>query len=654
MLKSKKGLLKLLKLTFGFILLLLLSGFLLRSTVLNQLLNSRFERIGARTGLNIQYKEAGFTGLSTVFIEQLSFKPPHSDTLLTVKRVSIHIRTMPLLLLKIRFANLEVTDPLINLVRNGTESNYLLLLDLKKSDTTTKHTDSIPPDYAARVSALFNAAFRYVPSEVNIRNFNIVASINRHNFSFGFPELSIAGSEFSTLAAVTDDSLHMQWHLSGILDPSGRNVAIKIATAGTGKVQIPYIASRWQTVLAFDSASFNMGFSEAADTAARITGEASVYGPLINNPRLSPQDIAFNFSRINYNFTIGKSFIQLDSTSVIRYNLVAFHPFVRYDFSPAKQLTLRINEPDFSARDFFGSFPAGLFTNFEGIKVKGRLGFYLSFVYPVASPDSIQFNAWLTSKGFAVEKFGKTNFGYINEPFVYTAFEKGEPVRQFVVGPENREYRPLSAMPGHLQKAVMTSEDGQFFNHRGFLPDAIRESIITDIKEKRFARGGSTISMQLVKNVFLNRNKNITRKLEEMLITWMIESQHLVSKERMFEVYLNIIEMGPMVYGMNEASQFYFKKDVSKLTLAESIYLASIIPKPKWFKYSFDQNGNLREYLQSYYSLVSTKMLKKEWITQDEFNELRPVIELKGPARLLVVPADSIPLVLPDEEPDFE
>jgi membrane peptidoglycan carboxypeptidase len=189
----------------------------------------------------------------------------------------------------------------------------------------------------------------------------------------------------------------------------------------------------------------------------------------------------------------------------------------------------------------------------------------------------------------------------------------------------------------------MTSEDGAFFHHNGFLPDAIRESIITNIKQKRFARGASTISMQLVKNAFLTHSKNITRKIEEMLITWLIESEHLSGKERMLEVYLNIIETGPMIYGVNEAAIFYFNKDVSKLTLAESIFVASIVPRPKWFKYAFDSNGNLREHMKAYYDLVSLKMLGKEWISQQEYEDLLPKVELKGPAHKMLVPVDSIP-----------
>jgi membrane peptidoglycan carboxypeptidase len=220
-----------------------------------------------------------------------------------------------------------------------------------------------------------------------------------------------------------------------------------------------------------------------------------------------------------------------------------------------------------------------------------------------------------------------------------------------MVGPSNSDFRPLQAIPQRLQYAIMTSEDGAFFYHRGFLPDAIRESLIKNIKERRFARGGSTISMQLVKNLFLTRNKNITRKVEEMLITWLIESERLVSKERMMEVYLNVIETGPMVYGVNEAAHFYFAKDVSKLTLAESFFIASIVPKPKWFKYSFDSNGQLREHMKAYYELVSGKMLGKGWFTEQEHQALLPVVDLKGPARNLVILSDSIPA---DFEEDME
>ena len=310
---------------------------------------------------------------------------------------------------------------------------------------------------------------------------------------------------------------------------------------------------------------------------------------------------------------------------------------------PSKQFTIILNKPRFNANDFFESLPKGLFHNLEGIKTSGDLGFHLKFMVDLARPDDLVFSSGLEKQHFRILSHCNTNLSKLNEPFMYTACEKGVPVRIFQIGPSNPNFRTLDAIPAYLKNAIMTSEDGQFFNHHGFLPDAFRQAMITNIKERRFVRGGSTISMQLVKNVFLNRNKTITRKLEEALIVWLIENNGLSSKERMYEVYLNIIEMGPMIYGVNEGAQFYFAKDVSKLSLAEAIYMASIVPHPKWFRYSFDSDGYLREFLASYYKLISEKMLHKGLITQKDFDALLPQVELKGLAKSLLLPADSIP-----------
>ena len=178
----------------------------------------------------------------------------------------------------------------------------------------------------------------------------------------------------------------------------------------------------------------------------------------------------------------------------------------------------------------------------------------------------------------------------------------------------------------------MQSEDAGFFQHAGFIPSAIRESLIQDIKERRFARGGSTLSMQLVKNVFLSRKKTIARKLEEILIVWLIETNHLTPKERMFEVYLNIVEWGPLIYGAAEASHFYFKKEPADLTLSECIFLASIIPKPKHVRYCFD-GLELKPYYEEYFNVILNRMTDRGRITAEEAQNAGPgSVKITGPA----------------------
>jgi membrane peptidoglycan carboxypeptidase len=174
-----------------------------------------------------------------------------------------------------------------------------------------------------------------------------------------------------------------------------------------------------------------------------------------------------------------------------------------------------------------------------------------------------------------------------------------------------------------------------------------------NLKKGDFVRGGSTISMQMVKNVFLTRQKTIGRKIEEALIVWLIENQSISTKQRMYEVYLNIIEWGPNVYGIKDASRFYFGKDPADLNLSESIYLASIVPKPKAFKYSFDKYGNLRGSVANYYRLISGIMVRRGLISQAEYENLQPRVNLYGRARDLIVTAEMPPEEL-DELSDRE
>jgi membrane peptidoglycan carboxypeptidase len=148
--------------------------------------------------------------------------------------------------------------------------------------------------------------------------------------------------------------------------------------------------------------------------------------------------------------------------------------------------------------------------------------------------------------------------------------------------------------------------------------------------------------MQLVKNIFLTRDKVLSRKFEEVLITWLIENNHITAKERMFEVYLNIIEWGPNVYGIGEAARFYFDKHPSQLTLQESIYLSSIIPRPKTFRSFFGPDGNLRPWLKSTYRFISGRMVMRQWALPEDTIGLVPNVQLKGPAKNFIIVTDTI------------
>ena len=135
--------------------------------------------------------------------------------------------------------------------------------------------------------------------------------------------------------------------------------------------------------------------------------------------------------------------------------------------------------------------------------------------------------------------------------------------------------------------------------------------------------------MQLTKNLFLNRNKVFSRKFEEMVLVWLIEDYHLISKERMFEIYVNIAEWGPNIIGIGEASDFYFGKKPQELTLGECLYLASLIRAPKHYRNTLDEYGNVIDSKREELIFVARRMAEREFITEEELNHFNSFIHTK-------------------------
>jgi len=137
---------------------------------------------------------------------------------------------------------------------------------------------------------------------------------------------------------------------------------------------------------------------------------------------------------------------------------------------------------------------------------------------------------------------------------------------------------PLAALPRELINAVIVEEDGTFYSHGGIDWFEVKESIEKDVRERRAARGASTITQQLAKNLYLSTSKDPIRKAKELIITLLLEQA--LSKDRILELYLNVIEWGRGIFGADAAALAYFGKPASQLSLDESVRLAAVIPSP--------------------------------------------------------------------------
>jgi membrane peptidoglycan carboxypeptidase len=152
-------------------------------------------------------------------------------------------------------------------------------------------------------------------------------------------------------------------------------------------------------------------------------------------------------------------------------------------------------------------------------------------------------------------------------------------------------YVPLQHISPWMIRAAMTTEDNSFFKHHGFNWYALKDSVEDNIEAGGYVRGASTISMQLVKNVFLYRNKVLARKFQEAFLVWLMEDVADIPKARLLELYFNVIEYGPGIYGIHDAAVHYFGKRPDRLTLTEVAWLVSIVPNPKKYHIYYERGS---------------------------------------------------------------
>jgi monofunctional biosynthetic peptidoglycan transglycosylase len=178
-----------------------------------------------------------------------------------------------------------------------------------------------------------------------------------------------------------------------------------------------------------------------------------------------------------------------------------------------------------------------------------------------------------------------------------------------------QKWLALRDIPLILQRTIRISEDANFYQHDGVDYFELQEAIKKNLTQKALSRGGSTITQQLAKNLFLSTQKSIFRKSKEFFITKSLEKE--LSKNRIFQLYLNVIEFGPGIFGIEAAANYYYKKSVSQLNLEQVIRLTAIIPRPLAI-----HPRSERRWLLWRCRWIAKKLYLYKYITSDEYQEM--------------------------------
>jgi monofunctional glycosyltransferase len=181
------------------------------------------------------------------------------------------------------------------------------------------------------------------------------------------------------------------------------------------------------------------------------------------------------------------------------------------------------------------------------------------------------------------------------------------------------EWTPIADINRDFLYAIVFSEDQTFFDHNGVNYDALINSLAENIKKREYAYGGSTISQQVVKNLFFTNDKSIRRKIQEILVVRKLEKQF--KKNEILELYLNLAELGPDMYGVREAANHYFGKEPKQINAAEGTFVALMLPSPRGNYYKVYENKNLTKQSRKHINRVLRDMLFKEFITESEYRQ---------------------------------
>ena len=617
----------------GLLLLAVAGFFIFRNSILEKAIQKASDKVSREYNSTFTVKQAAFEGFSDIAMQGITLVPKNADTLLSLESLHTKINVSQLLTGDLQLGGLDMKNGYVQLVRNKNGKNFDAFLKPAKKQVKEETVGEEEKNYAKRVYRMLNRALNLVPTDMTLQNLSLRLDDMGKKVRIDLEQLRLEDKELQSDFGVMEGNVVQNWKVQGIADPRNKQCDLKFFNSDTTRIELPYIARRFNLHSGFDSVRLKVDNMDMDGGELHVDGFASISDFMVSHPKIAHKDVVIDSARFDYHFRFGSDFMELDSSSTVQFNKVKFSPFARYSVAEDTVYQLKARIPKMRAQDFIVSLPKGLFTHFEGMEADGQFSYDLDFEYNKNKPNDLVFDSTLSKDGLKITKYGEADLAKLNTAFTYRAIEDGVPQRAVVVGPANPNFTPMELISPYLVDAVLTSEDPSFYRHRGFISEAFRQSIIQNIKTKKFKRGASTISMQLVKNVFLTREKTLSRKMEEILLVYILENNRIAGKQRMLEVYLNVIEWGPNVYGIGEASNYYFQKPPILLSLDESVYLASIVPSPKKYAWKFNSQGDLKSYAQKHNKYIENLMLRRGLITAEDTIAQDGQVYLSGPAR---------------------
>lgn len=609
--------------TVAALIVVLLVGFIWAMAVRGQLLDKAVsratEKLQTDYGLRFEVDSYGFSGLKTVRFEKVRLYPDSADDLANIGVFQVSVKLFPLLSGNVRIGQLMLSDADITLVKKDSTANYDFLFGKDGEVNQEQSASNDSTTLAEKVDAVFKRAFQVVPEDLELERVSLSFQDSLSRQEVIIPEGRIDNGDYDIDVFLNNEQA--KWNFKGNIHPGRQTLNVRISSDKEG-AELPFLGKRFGLKISFEELYFHLDeVYRRGKERLDVKGGWSAKNLKVFHDRLSAETIALPEGAAKGGFSVSENTIELLPETQVQVREFSFRPELKFQRKPTKEIHLSVHTGKFQAQDFFDAIPKGLFENLDGLKVEGEIQYDLDFQVDLAQPDSLIFESRVDDADLKIVQWGKADIAALNGPYLYQAYEDTVMMREIKLDASSDNFTPLDQIAPILKKTVLNTEDPFFYDHEGFELEAFRMSIATNIKERQFKRGASTISMQLVKNLFLHRNKTMMRKFEEILLVWLMERSDQVSKDRLLEIYLNIIEWGKNVYGIKEGAHYYFGKTPAEIGIGESLYLSSIIPRPKTGLSSFDYTGHLKPWVRKHFNTYGYIMNRRNQLQDEQVPE---------------------------------
>jgi hypothetical protein len=475
----------------------------------------------------------------------------------------------------------------------------------EKDDTYVEREKFFYPVYKKGVAAFFEhaIAIRVKDLAVNISG-RLIEIVDLQIL-----ENNIQGEIYSMDSSV---------NFTGVIDRPGKTI-----TVNKGHATILDQSVGIENMYLFFRESYQQG-----DNESLISFKLGFKGIQINNENISLHSSYINSIELDFEIRFSKShFLITDNSGGIFENI----PFMFKLYHKKEEPELvKMNFLFKIDKAFIDAIPYFSNGSLKDILFEGSASIRIVFMFSLKNIFYQFFDIICLENDIKIIDFNAFNLSDLKDPLQQSVYNINQR-KPTDIATNGHGFVGIENISFYLIRIIVSSEDPTFFEHKGIDILRIGLAIAANLSSKKFKRGASTITMQLVRNLFLNHEKNLFRKLEEIIITLLIENYINISKKRILELYFNIIEFAPDVYGVKHACDFYFSKLPSELSLTECIVLSYIIPRPKHFYDALViQSPILKQNIVKYVESFSDLMIKRGVLSEEETKTMSPVISFSN------------------------